>query len=96
MVGRPMLKRYRKMLDDVEADIGKRLTDSQVSILRWLSEADSSAYGECRGKDLDVLRTERLAAWDEKTGHPTEDYCRVSLTELGWMVLKQLNKGAAV
>lgn len=62
------------------------LTNSETFLLEWLGKEDSSAYGECKGRDLDVLVDLGLAeVGPMQPIYPTSrDFCRVSLTEAGW------------
>ena len=61
------------------------LSDPQKRLLKWLSEADSSPFGECRSTLLDSLIERGLAA----VLHPERgDKARVRLTQAGWEALK--------
>lgn len=64
------------------------LTRTQRFLLEWLAK-DDGPYGECRGRDLDVLRDHGFARWDVGAGRPTDDYCRVSITDAGVAWLRQ-------
>ena len=57
------------------------LTGDELDLLRWLSEADTSALGECKGASLDTLVARGLVAIAHRV---PVDYSRVSLTEPGW------------
>lgn len=70
--------------------INPTITQDEISILEWLSREDSSALGECQGAILDSLKAKGFATWDESTQPPNlKEYCRVSVTDLGWSILKQ-------
>lgn len=58
------------------------LTKTERFVLKWLSRADSSLYGECAGTALDHLRDLGFASWNETPGVPKE-YCSVILTAAG-------------
>ena len=60
------------------------LTKPQRFVLEWLSKEDSSAYGECRGPDLDALVRLGLAS----VAQPVNDWSGVSLTDAGREALK--------
>lgn len=68
------------------------LTKSQRFVLEWLSKEDSSAWGECKGLDLDALIAADLAAIVKQSADP--DHSRVALTERGWDVLADLQAEA--
>jgi hypothetical protein len=56
-------------------------------LLQWLSQADSSAYGECRGPELDKLISKGLAQVEERPSGNIDDYSRVKITPLGLVKL---------
>ncbi len=58
------------------------LTKTERFVLKWLSRADSSLYGECAGSALDHLRELGFASWNETHGVPKE-YASVILTAAG-------------
>ena len=61
-----------------------RLTRSQSFLLEWLSKEESSALGECRGADLQVLLDAGFAELGPYPFHiGDENYRRVSLTPAG-------------
>jgi hypothetical protein len=62
------------------ADRVEGLTKAQRFVLEWLSKEDSSAYGECRGSDLDALLSAGLA---KVRNRERGDYARVELTDAG-------------
>lgn len=62
-----------------------KLTNGQRFVLKWLSEADASALGECRGKDLTALVEAGLA--EVKDAH-LGDWAQVSLTDAGRKALE--------
>jgi hypothetical protein len=58
-------------------------TNSEHHILEWLSKEDHSAYGECKGRDLDKLMElglARICIRDQRG----RDFDRVQLTERGY------------
>lgn len=56
---------------------------NRQQLLEWLSEADSSAYGECKCVLLDELLSDgAVIITPDIKGDP--DYARVRLTETGW------------
>ncbi len=59
-------------------------------LLEWLSVEETSAYGECRGKNLSRLIEGGFAHFAAHAGDP--DYSRVALTEAGWQALKEGRK----
>lgn len=63
------------------------LTKAQRFVLNWLNEAETSAYGECRGKDLDALMTAGLAGIVRPA--TDENYSRVAITPAGRHALKE-------
>lgn len=67
----------------------RKLTSGQQFLLEWLGKEDSSAFGECRGSDLQALLESGLA---ELGPYPfrsnDENYRRVSLTEAGRRALQ--------
>lgn len=66
---------------------------TKYDLLRWLSESDSSAYGECHGPLLDELVADGLVALGPvPPGKDMEYYRRVSLTEQGWAELPKVRK----
>lgn len=66
---------------------------SDDDLLRWLSESDSSAYGECHGENLDRLVAAGLAELGPiPHGNDMEYYRRVYLTEAGWARVKEIGK----
>jgi len=73
------------------------LTLAQRELLDWLSKEDFSQYGECHGKDLDVLLARGLAQIHGPGEHQSgfiakgtgELYRAVSLTDEGWRVLRE-------
>ena len=58
------------------------LTSFQKFLLDWLSKADAP-YGECRGKDLDILVSRGLVAVGPVPSGCSRDYARVDLTDAG-------------
>lgn len=67
------------------------LTKYQKFLLTWLSKEGSSAYGECRGADLDRL-IELGLAWRAPAPPDRDiDYARVSLTNAGREALAALS-----
>lgn len=67
------------------------LTSTQAFLLDWLGKEDWSAYGECRGRDLDGLIAGGLA---ELAHSPPTDRTGVRLTELGRMLALTQPKSA--
>lgn len=66
----------------------RQLSKGELFLLDWLSKEDSSAYGECRGADLDRLISLDLA-WKAPVPDGVDDnYARVSLTVRGQKVAK--------
>lgn len=66
----------------------EKLTSAQCFLLEWLSKEESSAFGECRGSDLQVLLELKLAELGPYPFHLNdENYRRVSLTEAGCAAL---------
>ncbi len=65
----------------------EKLSGEEKMVLRWLWKEDSSAYGECHGYALNTLLNTGLATSNET---PPSDYARISLTDAGWAILKQL------
>jgi hypothetical protein len=63
---------------------GPPLSEAQRFLIQWLSKADLSLYGECRGGDLDALLTLDLAQIEAS---PPTDRTGVKLTDLGWEVV---------
>lgn len=61
-------------------DVTITLTQSQAFLVDWLSKEDWSAYGECRGPDLDYLVKLGLATCE---AIPPHDRTGVGLTETG-------------
>lgn len=59
------------------------LTKRQEFILQWLSEAETSALGECKGSDLDRLVELGLAWIAPVPDGMDRDYARVSVTVRG-------------
>lgn len=75
-------------LDDSEvAD----LCAGQLWLLEWLAKEDSSAYGECEGADLEVLRGCGLAIVSDK--EPT-GYSRVKLHPRAFDIIKLMRTRA--
>lgn len=65
------------------------LTPAQLELMRWLHR-DVGQYGECKGKDLDVLFAEGLAEWSSfsRADQPTGgDFRWVDLTDKGRALL---------
>ena len=56
---------------------------SECHLLHWLSTEDVSAYGECKGKDLDRLKELGLVTFDFDPASPRADYGGVRLTDAG-------------
>ena len=56
---------------------------SECHLLHWLEKADDSAYGECKGKDLDRLKSLGYVTYDFDPASPRADYGRVKLTDEG-------------
>lgn len=63
------------------------LTTSEAFVLRWLSQAETSQLGECKGSDLDTLFNQGLA--HIVSSGPVSDFSLVSVTDAGLEVLKQ-------
>lgn len=61
-------------------DVRITLSKSQAFLLEWLSKEEWSAYGECRGADLDFLISVGLATC---ASQPPSDRVGVGLTEAG-------------
>lgn len=70
--------------------VAASLTRSQRFVLEWLSKADSSALGECKGADLDELVSRGLAWIAPIADGADRDYARVSITVLGASVAREL------
>lgn len=80
------------MSDDMPAKKFE-LTSQEKFLLEWLSKEDSSAYGECYGKSLNVLIAQGLAQTSET---PPSDWARVSLTEAGFALAAEIRAAHAV
>ena len=61
----------------------------QHYLIRWLSEADTSLYGECEGRDFDAIHSAMLVTFVSRE-RPLNGYSRVALTPLGLAVAKHL------
>lgn len=61
-------------------DVTITLSKSQAQLVDWLSKEEWSAYGECRGPDLDFLIAIGLATL---ASQPPHDRVGVGLTEAG-------------
>lgn len=57
-------------------------------LIKWLSNEDSSSYGECKCKMLDELMAEGLVEFAIEVPEPRKEFSRVRLTEKGWGVAK--------
>lgn len=66
-------------------------TRSQHHLIDWLSREDSSAIGECQGKDLDWLVEQGLATCTEGDTRGRE-HDRVSLTDEGYAEARRLGE----
>jgi hypothetical protein len=64
-------------------------TSQQHHLLEWLSKEDHSAYGECKGRDLDYLIEQGLARISI-TDQRGRDFDRVSLTDKGYEEAKRV------
>jgi hypothetical protein len=82
-LGRPGERRLRAgpELPEAASMIGI-LTYSEHHLLDWLGLETDAIYGECKGRDFDVLHSLRLVEFvtDDPRGL---DYCRVALTQAG-------------
>jgi len=76
-------KQRETAMSDAEQLVAK-LTYGEKLLLEWLSKAERSQYGECRGRDLTVLINMGLAKPDV---WPCSDLDWVALTPLGMSVL---------
>jgi hypothetical protein len=68
-------------------------TSSQHHLLEWLAKEDHSAYGECKGRDLDRLfdlGLARVVITDQRG----QDFNRVGLTDKGFEEAKRLGEWA--
>jgi hypothetical protein len=72
-----------------EEDLPPDLSKTERFLLAWLSKEESSAYGECNGKDLDRLVALGYAQIEPAGPAPRPD-SRVSLTEDGWARHRQI------
>lgn len=66
-------------------------TASETNLLEWLSKEDSSSLGECYGTNLWPLVGEGLAEIKATNDRPWH-YARVSLTDKGWLKLKEIRQ----
>lgn len=69
-----------------------KLTKAQANMADWLSREEWSAYGECRGADLDFLVASGLA---EYAHQPPTDRTGVRLTDAGRAALSNQKTGEA-
>jgi hypothetical protein len=63
------------------------LTKAQHFLMAWLDQADRSAYGECRGHDLDTLVNRGLATVADDC--KVNDWSAVALTAAGRAALRE-------
>jgi hypothetical protein len=70
---------------DEEAEAVARGLEPQHYLIRWLSEADTSLYGECEGRDFDAIHSAMLVEFVSRE-RPINGYSRVALTPLGHRV----------
>jgi hypothetical protein len=65
------------------------LTYAEHHLLDWLGGEDSAVYGECKGRDFDVLHSLGLVefATDDPLGL---DYCQVALSVAGRQELQRI------
>lgn len=68
-------------------DIRPLVTAEERRVLRWLGEAESSLYGECKGEMVDRFMADGLAEFIDP-GSDVTDWSRVRLTDLGRKTLR--------
>lgn len=66
---------------------------TEKELLEWLSQEDSSAYGECHGEQLDALIANGLAEVGPPPPGRSRMYARVRLTEAGIAALENSPDG---
>lgn len=70
------------------------LSTSASFVLGWLAQAESSAFGECKGPALDELVARQLAEISAPGPLRIDpDYCRVRLTEAGIELASRIADG---
>jgi hypothetical protein len=64
------------------------LKKAQIGLLQWLSREESSALGECHGKDLDRLAAIGFVSIGKGRHKDRDNYSRVYVTAEGWSFLE--------
>lgn len=67
-------------------------THTQHHLIDWLSKEDDSAFGECKGNDLDLLLSYGLAEWKSEGDPRGKDFDRVGLTDAGYAKARELGE----
>jgi len=83
------------MTDTERAREVARQIAPQAYMLRWLMKEEASLYGECEGRDFDVLHSAEVVTITGKVTGPRAGYALVSVTSFGRLVAAELEKERA-